>query len=235
MNNGHQMVLGWSMYADDNVGNLVYNRDGTGAGKSLGNECWVGGWLDLTANNTDNTNLNYLMTHDERPFQPFSYCGYLGVYIKNPAAFKCPADHVLVTEGSQLLPRARSYSMNNYVGAESRTWTSPSRFTLFKKSQQITSPANLFVYLDERSDSINDGWYASDPDTLYQVIDFPADYHGNAAGYGFADGHSEIHRFRDSRTTPPFNPNGIPLNVNLNGDHDVFWMAQHAAGVAQYP
>ncbi|HZR17574.1 MAG TPA: hypothetical protein VFE51_09825, partial [Verrucomicrobiae bacterium] len=61
-------------------------------------------------------------------------------------------------------------------------------------------------------------------------------YHGNAAGYAFADGHSEIHRFRDPRTMPVLKTGQLlPLNQNLPGDVDIPWMAQHAAGVAVYP
>jgi prepilin-type processing-associated H-X9-DG protein len=94
----------------------------------------------------------------------------------------------------------------------------------------------MFVVLDEREDSINDSWYASDPDTKWQIVDYPASYHGNAAGYSFADGHSEIHRFRDPRTMPVLKGGVLlPLNVNLPNDLDVLWMAQHAAGVGAYP
>src|ERR1035438_7229739 len=46
MNNTKQIALGWIMYSDDNNGRLVYNRDGGSVGKSLGNEAWVGDWLD---------------------------------------------------------------------------------------------------------------------------------------------------------------------------------------------
>jgi prepilin-type processing-associated H-X9-DG protein len=133
------------------------------------------------------------------------------------------------------LPRVRSLSMNNFVGGLTRLWTTPSRYQLNKKTSDIKAPTILFVYLDEREDSINDGWYASDPDTKWQVIDYPASYHGNAAGYSFADGHSEIHRFRDSRTMPSLMNGNLPLNVNIPNDLDVLWMAQHAAGAVAYP
>jgi prepilin-type N-terminal cleavage/methylation domain-containing protein/prepilin-type processing-associated H-X9-DG protein len=230
MNNTKQLTLAWNMYAGDNNEKLVFNRDGTQVGHSLGNEAWVGGWLDFSSS-TDNTNILLLINHDVYP-----YAAYLGPYVKNFAAFKCPADKSAVRIGAQTLPRVRSVSMNNFVGASSRTWTTPSRYTQCKTSAQIKSPVDMFVVLDEREDSINDGWYASDPDTKWQIVDYPASYHGNAAGYSFADGHSEIHRFRDPRTIPPLKTGQtLPLNVNLPNDMDVLWMAQHAAGVQAYP
>jgi prepilin-type N-terminal cleavage/methylation domain-containing protein len=230
MNNTKQIALAWIMYADDNNGRLVYNRDGTQVGKSLGNEAWVGGWLDPTAS-TDNTNVGFLINHDRYP-----YAAYLGAYIKASSAFKCPADRSTAPMPTGAQPRVRSISMNNFVGEESRTWTSPSRYTLCTKAAQIKAPVYMFVVLDEREDSINDGWFGSDPDTLYQIVDYPASYHGKAGGLSFADGHSEIHKWRDSRTMPVLvSGQSLPLNVNLPGDKDVLWLAQHAAGLPSYP
>jgi prepilin-type N-terminal cleavage/methylation domain-containing protein len=230
MNNTRQIALGWIMYADDNNGQLVYNRDSSTAGKSPGNESWVGGWLDFTAS-TDNTNVGFLINHDR-----YLYAAYLGPYVRNPAAFKCPADRSAAPMATGSMPRVRSISMNNYVGAGSHTWTAPSRYLLCAKAAQIKSPVNMFVVLDEREDSINDGWFASDPDTLYQIVDYPASYHGNAGGLSFADGHSEIHKWRDPNTVPTLVAGQVlPLNKNLRGDQDVLWLAQHAAGVPSYP
>jgi prepilin-type processing-associated H-X9-DG protein len=36
--------------------------------------------------------------------------------------------------------------------------------------------------------------------------DLPGFYHGRAAGFSFADGHSEIKKWVDARTTPPLMP-----------------------------
>jgi prepilin-type N-terminal cleavage/methylation domain-containing protein/prepilin-type processing-associated H-X9-DG protein len=232
MNNTKQMALGWIMYSDDNSGRLVYNRDGTGVGKSLGQEAWVGGWLDFTPGNLANTNVGYLINHDKYP-----YAAYLGVYVgKNASAFKCPADQSKCLIFGATLPRCRSLSMNCYVGEKSRTWTSPSRYPLCTKMENIKSPVNMYVFLDEREDSINDGWFAQNPDARYNIIDYPASYHGRAAGFSFADGHSEIHKWRDGRTTPSIQPGkALPLNVTLPGDVDVDWLAQHSAGLTSYP
>src|ERR1700690_505835 len=59
-NNLRQLAFAWRMYADDNNGRLVYNRDGGNAGKSLADRAWAGGWLDYSAS-TDNTNTGLLI------------------------------------------------------------------------------------------------------------------------------------------------------------------------------
>jgi len=230
LNNTKQMALAWYMYTGDNNEKLVSNTDGLNAGKAAGNESWVAGWLDFSGS-TDNTNVLMLINHDKYPFGAL-----LGPYAKNPAVYKCPADKSMVRIAGQSLPRVRSLSMNCYVGNPSRTWVTPSKYTQCKTFAQIKSPVDMFVFLDEREDSINDGWFASNPDTKFQLVDYPASYHGNAAGYSFADGHSEIHKFRDPRTMPPLKPNTLlTLDVNLANNVDVLWMAQKAAGVAVYP
>jgi prepilin-type processing-associated H-X9-DG protein len=230
MNNTRQLAICWYMYADDNGGKLSPNRDGGNVGKAQADAAWAGGWLDFSAS-TDNTNTEFLVNKDK-----YQWAAYLGPCVKSVSVFRCPADKSVVRIGGAQLARVRSISMNNYVGDMSRTWTTPSRYQLCKKSSQILTPSMMFVFLDEREDSINDGWYASDPDTKWQIVDYPASYHGNAAGYAFADGHSEIHRWRDGRTMPVLRQGQLlPLNVNLNGDQDVLWMAQRAAGVTAYP
>jgi prepilin-type N-terminal cleavage/methylation domain-containing protein/prepilin-type processing-associated H-X9-DG protein len=237
MNNTKQMALAWNMYAGDNNDHLAPNSDGGQCGETAQTAAWVAGWMDFTGGQPigADTNVQMLINHDAYP-----YGAYLGPYVKNPAAFKCPADKSITRIAGQSLPRVRSISMNNYVGISytrpTGTWTVPSRYTQCKTFAQIKSPVDMFVFLDEREDSINDGWYASDPDTRWQIVDYPASYHGNAAGYAFSDGHSEIHRFRDPRTMPVLLPGQLlPLNQNLPNDLDILWMAQHAAGVAAYP
>ena len=242
LNNNKQIALGWVMYSDDNAGGLVYNNDGTQAGKSTGNESWAGGWLEFNNNvagdPTDNTNVTLLINHDRYP-----YSAYLGQYVgKSYPVFRCPGDISTFTVGSTPMRRVRSISMNCYVGEGSRVWTDPSRYApppghaAYNKMAQLKSPVNMFVTLDEHGDSINDGWFASNPDTLYQMVDFPASYHGGAAGFSFADGHAEVHKWLDPRTKPKFvQDSSITLNVNLPGDKDVYWIAQHSAGVSSYP
>jgi prepilin-type N-terminal cleavage/methylation domain-containing protein/prepilin-type processing-associated H-X9-DG protein len=234
LNNTKQLALGWVMYSDDNNGLLAPNSDGNNAGKTATTPAWVAGWLDSTATtiDTDNTNTTMLVDHDMWP-----YGAYLGAYVgKSVAVFKCPGDYSTALEGSVRLPRVRTVSMNCYVGNPSRTWTTPSKYTLCLKMAQILSPVYMFVTLDEREDSINDGWYATDPDVLYQLIDYPASYHGHSCGFSFADGHSEIHKWLDSRTYPVLQQGqNLTLNVNIPGDKDVLWLAQHSAGVPKYP
>jgi prepilin-type N-terminal cleavage/methylation domain-containing protein/prepilin-type processing-associated H-X9-DG protein len=231
MNNTKQILLAWHMYADDNNGRLVCNTDGVNTGKDADHPSWVAGWLDLQATTADNTNVNYLIRPD--PARG-NYGALLGPYAQSFKAFKCPADQS--KDPGNGMPRVRSLSMNCYVGDKTRAYNTTSRYLLCNKSTDIKSPVNMFIILDEREDSINDGWFASNPDVLYQLVDYPAGYHGRAAGFSFADGHSEIHKWLDPRTVPGLiSGKELQLNVNLPGNKDVLWIAQRSAGLPSYP
>ncbi|MBP9900982.1 MAG: hypothetical protein V9H26_01505 [Verrucomicrobiota bacterium] len=60
-------------------------------------------------------------------------------------------------------------------------------------------PSNLWVFIDENPDSVNDAAYAvAMAQSLWQ--DGPSTYHGGGCGFSFADGHSEIKKWKDGRT-----------------------------------
>jgi prepilin-type processing-associated H-X9-DG protein len=60
-------------------------------------------------------------------------------------------------------------------------------------------PSKLWVIVDEDADSINDAGFAVGCKTP-EWIDWPGTYHNNACGFSFMDGHSEVHKWTDSRT-----------------------------------
>src|SRR5262245_55612724 len=105
-----------------------------------------------------------LMNHDAYPFG-----AYLGSYIKNFTAFKCPADKSSALIMGVRRARARSMSMNNFLGAPSRSnstdanaMSNPqgsSKYPPYRFITSIPSTSMTFVVLDEREDSINDGTF----------------------------------------------------------------------------
>ncbi len=239
LNNSKQMAVAQLVYVGDAADRFAPNVGGDNSGKAQADAAWAGGWLDFSVNNPDNTNINLLINHTMYP-----YAAFVGQYVKNPACFKCPSDKTTAVEGNVLLPRVRSISEQNWIGADpvpgvpgSSTWTSPSRYgTYYQKTTSLKNPVLTMMFVDERPDSINDGWLATDPDTLYEIVDFPADYHSGATCISFCDGHSEIHKWLFPATIPPFKE-GVEMNLGqvLTGDKDAFWIAMHAVGLTAYP
>ncbi len=182
MSNGRQLGLAWLMYADDQESRIANAFD------------WVHGGLAYDGH-PDNTNITYLLD------------GLLGPYLKSAAVYKCPADMSL-SRGRTGLPRVRSISMSQAfrgMDRQNEHWPAPP-WQIFQKTSDMVkpAPANLWVIIDENPDSVNDAAFAvamglpSRAVTTWQ--DGPATYHGGGCGFSFADGHSEIKKWRDGRT-----------------------------------
>ena len=226
LNNLRQLGLAWTMYAHDNDDRFVPNEAPAADLKS-----WAKGWLDFTSS-PDNTNTAYLVD----PYSGARNSGLLGPYVKTPAVFKCPSDNSEVTIFGRKKARVRSVSMNNWVGCI-HFWFGATDYTHYLKTADMAniSPANLWVFIDEREDSINDSYFVSDMNNtlgLYTLVDYPASYHLRAAGLNFADGHSEIRKWQDPRTTPVLKPGELlELHILSPGNQDVKWLQEHSSAV----
>ncbi len=213
LNNGKQLTLCWKMYASDNSERLVFNKPI--AATDLNN--WVG---DVMSWGADPQNTNVILIKQS----------LLGPYSSNPGIYKCPAD----TSVCPLGPRVRSVSMNAYVGPQNRSGTPVDPgWRQFIKETDFKSPALTFVFLDEHPDFINDGWYVFcniDPGTPTLWSDMPASYHNRAAGFSFADGHSEIKKWQVTTTLLPVTghgPSQWPVPVGPD-KRDFLWVSERA-------
>jgi prepilin-type processing-associated H-X9-DG protein len=124
--------------------------------------------------------------------------------------------------------------MNNWVGGDA--YCGQTQFVEIRKIEDMANPApaKTWVLMDEREDSINDSWYAvrMDPGNGGWLVDYPASYHNNAAGVNFADGHSEIKKWIDPRTTPILKKNELlALQVPMNPPNpDQAWIQERSTG-----
>jgi prepilin-type processing-associated H-X9-DG protein len=198
--------------------------------------CWAAGVLSLNGSTgTENTNTAMLVDHVLYPNGAF-----LGPYVKTPAVFKCPADLSQGLVFGRQYPRARSVSMNNFVGSPSQSKNSSgaSQYPTYRKTSNLRSPTATFVFLDERQDSINDATFFTSADNPATIIDIPASYHAGAAGFSFADGHSEIHKWISSEVKQPIQAtpiNAMSVSGNSAGLQDSYWLCQHAIGLNSFP
>lgn len=188
LNNTKQIMLGWNLYAGDYndriclSGGLDHLVTAVRADKNYGTENqWCMGTMDRFPDCTNSTLIQDSLM--------YKYVGSLAVY-------KCPADKSTAKDkGSKnAAPVVRSLSMS--------CWMNPltpwSGGRVFKKVADIVdpAPAGCWVVLDENPSSINDGWFVVDVANR-SWVDYPATYHNKAGGLSFADGHSEIRKWRD--------------------------------------
>jgi prepilin-type N-terminal cleavage/methylation domain-containing protein len=230
VNNMRQLCIAWMLYSGDNNERLAENPDGAGgpptAGESAQRLAWVAGWL-TKGNSPDNVNTEKLVGANYQAF------GSIGGYARNPGIYKCPSDKSV---DSQNRPRVRSTSMNAYVGAKDSGGISGISDGVFKngnehytKSTEFIKrkPTDVIVFLDERvflnSDpDINDGWFWS-PTSAAAFRDMWAISHGNnSTSLSFADGHSELKRWRDPKVIAAKIYSDLPP-----ASADMTWMFEH--------
>ncbi len=184
-NNQRQLFLAWHLYADENADWLVNNH---GVPETLARrQTWANNVEDWE-NSDDNTNL--VLLADSK----------LGPYANRSARiYKCPSDREPAPNG----PRIRSISMNAMVGDPGELTNSFNpTYVQFRKLTEMTSPANVFVFLDEQADTLNDGFFVNRLDD-YAWGNVPGSYHNGAANFAFADGHLEPHRWLVADTIRP--------------------------------
>lgn len=221
MSNHRQLLFGWGMYATDNNDSIPFAYAGDVNGNTS-DGAWVQGILDLGTSNPDNWNTKHL---DQSPLA--TYTG------RNKPIWKCPGDKSMTTNAEKKkVPRVRSMSMNIWVGGNSGTdggW-GPAWKVYTKLSHMVVpGPTGTFVLLDEREDSINDGFFVvvmeGFPNPAGTTMpDVPASYHNKSGGLSFADGHAEIKKWLDPRTKVPIGKLGGAQGNNK----DVVWMQERS-------
>jgi prepilin-type N-terminal cleavage/methylation domain-containing protein len=237
MNNNKQLMLAIKLYAGDNEdyfppnpddGNITPGRNwcpgsaGPGGGQEFNS--------DIFKNPTNNLLANYIG-------------GSVEVY-------KCPSDkRVGKYQGTDpakkglKVPAARTVSMSQAVGTDPSSprcrtpvagpWldnnhghTYNLKWRTFGKESDFTDPgpSMTWVLIDEEAKSLNDAGFAVGM-VRAEWIDWPGTYHNMACGFSFADGHSEIKKWKVGSTKVG---NSV-TRLAVPGSVDYTWIAQRTS------
>jgi len=239
LGNLKQMQVAWALYNQDFSDFLAPNSDFGNEGKDVDNPAWVAGNMSYA---TDPASLSDATNTDNLVGPSYVQFGSLGAYSRNPGLYHCPGDRSSVNVDGVVYARVRSISMNGWVGFDTRDWQQPKDPPYYKLNCRMSDlqnpgPSGTWIFIDEREDSINDGWFAVDvvnQGPMTQWVDLPASYHNRAANLSFADGHCQLKKWIDPRTSPPLT-RGVPLVKNqfCPNDPDVTWLQSHTTGLNQ--
>jgi prepilin-type N-terminal cleavage/methylation domain-containing protein/prepilin-type processing-associated H-X9-DG protein len=235
LNNTKQLMIAWRMYTEDNDDRLpwAYGDDGDAAN-------YAAAWVHHVEDFTDSNQYNWNPTNTLMDGSIWKYTG--------PSAqiYRCPADKLTITPTTGPLkgvkmPRIRSNSMSAWVGGNKGmiTWFGDgTKMYYYRKGSDFIAPgpSQTWVLLDEHPASMNDGFFCTDM-TQYNptkpnnglsgatLPDVPASYHNGACGFSFADGHSEIHSWKDPRTKPPTAKTlKAPWTLSQPNNMDIAWL-----------
>jgi prepilin-type N-terminal cleavage/methylation domain-containing protein/prepilin-type processing-associated H-X9-DG protein len=212
MNNGRQLMYAWQQYAGESVDRLCGNF---GQAETDAERLLVDNTTHQYPYRTWTCNNMYWTLNPDMTNTIYITEAQLGLYVsRNIKVFKCPADNYvspLQRAAGWYNGRLRSMSMNAYFGPYNPSWRDDygnnffPNFRQFTKLGSVPTPSMLYVFLDEHPDSINDGYFLNNADyaTFDHWGDLPASYHNGACGFSFADGHSEIHKWRSWVTKLP--------------------------------
>ncbi len=240
MNNHRQLTLAWLMYAQENDDR--FPNSGAPGNVLRDPKAWITGMLDFDRANRS----NWDVTYDIQTSLLWPYRG------NSTGIFKCPADQSFVIPSSgpfagRRTPRIRSMSMNIWFGAfgvenmadfpivglRSPPWR------VYQRLSDLVDPGptRTALFWDQREDTINTGNFGihmtgwpDAPGKTQWGSDLPSMYHGRAGGLSFADGHSEIRRWKDARTMPPLVKGKVLSGFNQAqpNNPDIIWLQQRA-------
>jgi len=217
MANMKQLVTAWTLYYGDNDDKLVLNNH-TALNLAQTNLTWCTGWMK-------NNGGGYRAGSETDPVWFMN--ALLGRYAVNPLIYRCPADKIAIPPARE--PYVRSVTMNIWMNDQplrnvaAIAGTPPKE--AFQRIISMNKPDNLFVFIHEDPNTIEDGVYRLDNTPLPHTVmeNAPAALHNNGSTLAFADGHSEIHRWDRIAKN-----NGVPVVVSTGNPTDATWLKSRA-------
>ena len=195
LSNHRQLVLAWSLYKQENNGQLVIDDPWGGTNYPS----WVYGDM-INAN--DATNVSLIKA------------GLLFAQVTNPDVYRCPADRSQHLRSYSMQPELACYMNGQRCDGEAIQGV-PGFPPEYTENQLIKPPPSQeLVFLDESVSTINDGYFflRAQGD---QWTDIPGNQHSRGCNLCFADGHAEHWRWQDPRTLTAANGSITPNNPDL--------------------
>ena len=195
LNNIHQILIAWTLYAFDYNDTLVMNPNQGPYNPTQ--SPWLLGIMSW-GTSSDITNYALLVNPTYAKLSPYT-AATRGLY-------KCPGDKYLsgVQRAKGWRERVRSYSMSSFMNSTGQGG-SDQFSTAFVKMSDIRKPTMTWVLVDEHGDSINDAFFTVRMDVSDHALwsDLAGSYHNGACSLGFADTHAEVHKWVGPGTKLP--------------------------------
>jgi prepilin-type N-terminal cleavage/methylation domain-containing protein/prepilin-type processing-associated H-X9-DG protein len=227
VSNMRQLQIAWHNYTGDNndfIPGNDYHAESEPGDPLYGSNNWLTGWMDVSSvNHTDNT--NPVLFIDAKWSQ-------IGPYAKNPGVYRCKSSKVVTSEGGIQYPLSRTVSMNGWLGYINTVWNGEP-YTCFRKTTDFLrlAPVDALVFLDERDDSVDEGYFGISMQQNW-IVNVPSNFHTGSGTVSFGDGHVELHKWRTREFQIPqqsgLNPSISKFFTVAADNTDMLWLRGHA-------
>ena len=196
ISNLRQITLAWQNHPTENDDRLVLNYRPHSATNNAPPLPWVQGDYHYTYDSV--TNADFLTNP-----QLAAFAGT----IPNPRVYRCPA----VRHDVQGVPLIRSFGLNQYMGAGTRSETEPD-YQTFTRLQDVANPSQIFTFLELNPHTICTSMARVPMDTNQAdgYFHMPSFLHGGRAAMAFADGHVDAYGIRDKDTLRTYPVDWLP-------------------------
>ena len=196
INNLRQISLVWQKHPAENDDKLVLNYRPQTSTNNPPPLPWVQGDYHYTYASV--TNSDYLTDP-----QLAAFAGSL----PNPRIYRCPAVKHLV----QGVPLTRSFGLNQYMGAGSRSETDPA-YQTFARLADVPNPSQIFTFLELNPHTLCTSMARVPMDTNQAegYFHMPSFLHGGRSAMAFADGHIDLYGIRAKDTLRTYQVDWLP-------------------------
>jgi len=180
VSNTKTLALAWFMYKDENDGKIVGGTSWEIKDEISGKP--IPPWVQGQGGNWEQ------QKRDIRNGALFSYTG------KAEDIYRCPADR-RKESSSGVQPAFRTFSIPG--GANGERWGT---YDVFRLYTELRNPAERYIFVEEmdtRGSNLG-SWQMNPRKTGSTWVDPVAMWHNKKSTLGFADGHADMHEWRDT-------------------------------------
>ena len=194
--NLRQITLAWQKHPTENDDKLVLNYRPHTATNNPPPLPWVQGDYHYTYAS---------VTNSEFLTDP-KLAAFAGT-LPNARIYRCPS----VSHDVRGEPLTRSFGLNQYMGAGSRSETEPA-YQTFARLPDVANPAQIFTFLELNPYTICTSMARVPMDTNQAegYFHMPSFLHGGRAAMAFADGHVDAYGVRDKDTLRTYQVDWLP-------------------------
>ena len=192
MSNQRNLVLAYTMYADDNDSRIVRGHVDM---SNLDSPMWALPPIDPSGAYISGTPL---IEDRIRGIKR----GALYPYIKDHKMYHCPGDNRYQTGVEEHQRMYRSYIIPDVLSAARKgfhSWTEARHKHFPKKLEEITHTSLKYIFVESEFQNLNfnydHGGWSFAPWIDNRWVDALATFHSKSATFGFADGHAERHKW----------------------------------------